>query len=484
MPMSALLPRRDEVSGRIPDRAETRLITQAALCASLAGLAIAVAGPVVVGPLVGAALFAVAAYRPVFATYAYLLTLPFLAGIERGALVPGARPNEALFAVLVAGACLGGWLRLLRGDPIPLRLRPLDVPLAGFVVLSTVWPIASMMLRGAEPHGSDLMALLPVCKLVALFLLVRLTVHTEQQRLRCIRLVIWPTAGLSIVAILQTLGVEPVLTLLSAFWHASASEASDRGTATLGSSIATGDYITVGLVLLLYCGTRGILGKWERIGLGVLLGAGVLASGQFSTWISALVAGVLILRRYPQARQQVARYLPIVGIAALVGAPAFLGRMADFTQGYTVPRSWLGRWDNLTTFYLPQLADGHFVLGISPDSVLTAPETWRDYIYLESGYLYFLWVGGIPLLIGFVWLSVAVLRGVSRLAARPGSVGACAATLEVAWWMVLVLSLIDIHLAVRGFGDLLFVLLAIMSGRLGDDEHGTQDPALDRSRTT
>ncbi|MGW1680629.1 hypothetical protein [Saccharopolyspora sp. NPDC002376] len=484
MPMSVRLPRRDEISGRIPDRAEALLMTLAALCASLAGLAIAVAGPLVAASLVASALFAAAAYRPVFATYAYLLTLPFLAGIERGALVPGARLNEALFVVLVAGACLGGWLRLLRGDPIPLRLRPLDVPLAGFVVLSTVWPIASMMLRGAQPHASDLVALLPVCKLVALFLLVRLTVHTEQQRLRCIRLVVWPTAGLSIVAILQTLGVEPVLTLLSAFWNASTSEASGRGTATLGSSIATGDYITVGLVLLLYCGTRGILGKSERIGLGVLLGAGALASGQFSTWISVLVAGVLILRRYPQARQQVVRFLPIVGIAALVGAPAFLGRMADFTQGHTVPRSWLGRWDNLTTFYLPQLADGHLVLGISPNSVVTAPETWRDSIYLESGYLYFLWAGGIPLLIGFVWLSVAVLRGADRLAARPGSAGACAATLEVAWWMVLVLSLIDIHLVVRGFGDLLFVLLAIMSGRLGDDEYGTQDPAFDRSSTT
>nr|WP_143539568.1 hypothetical protein [Saccharopolyspora spinosa] len=482
MPMNVLLPRRDEISGRIPDRPETLLITKAALCASLAGLSIAVAGPLVAGSLVAAALFAAAAYRPAFATYAYLLTLPFLAGIDRGTLIPEARPNEAIFAVLVAGACVGGWLRLLRGDPIPLRLRPLDVALAGFVVFSTVWPIASMMLRGNEPHGSDLVALLPVCKLAVLFLLVRLTVHTEQQRLRCIRLVVWPTAGLSIVAILQTLGVEPVLTLLSEFWHASVTEASDRGTATLGSSIATGDYIMVGLALLLYCGTRGILGKWERIGLGVLLGAGVLASGQFSTWISALVGGVLILRRYPQARRQVARFLPIVGIAALVGAPAFLGRMADFAQGFAVPRSWLGRWDNLTTFYLPQLAEGRFVLGISPNSVLTAPETWRDVIYLESGYLQFLWVGGIPLLVAFAWLSVAVLREARRLAPHPGSVGACAAALEIGWWMVLVLSLIDIHLVVRGFGDLLFVLLAIMSGRLGDDEHSAQDPALDRSR--
>ena len=70
-----------------------------------------------------------------------------------------------------------------------------------------------------------------------------------------------------------------------------------------------------------------------------------------------------------------------------------------------VPISWLTRWDNLSHFYLPALGDFHFLLGVRPDSVLRAPETWRDVIYLESGYLELLWVGGIPLLLGFVWLS-------------------------------------------------------------------------------
>jgi len=34
------------------------------------------------------------------------------------------------------------------------------------------------------------------------------------------------------------------------------------------------------------------------------------------------------------------------------------------------------------------------------------------------------------------------------------------------WWMVLVLSIIDIHLVLRGCGDLLAVLLAVVTGAL------------------
>jgi lipopolysaccharide/colanic/teichoic acid biosynthesis glycosyltransferase len=104
------------------------------------------------------------------------------------------------------------------------------------------------------------------------------------------------------------------------------------------------------------------------------------------------------------------------------------------------------------------------VLGVGPNSVLRAPETWREVIYLEYGYLQFLWVGGLPLLAAFVWLSVGVLRHARQVARRPDTVGAYASALWAAWWMVLVLSLIDIHLVLRGAGELLFIGLAVVSG--------------------
>ena len=87
------------------------------------------------------ALFVLVRRAPARPAYVYLGTLPFLAGIDRDVLVPLVRPNEALLALLLAGAAVGGYLRFVRGDAVRLRFGPLDVPLFVFVVLSTVWPL-------------------------------------------------------------------------------------------------------------------------------------------------------------------------------------------------------------------------------------------------------------------------------------------------------------------------------------------------------
>ena len=107
------------------------------------------------------------------------------------------------------------------------------------------------------------------------------------------------------------------------------------------------------------------------------------------------------------------------------------------------------------------------MLGVRPDSVLPAPETWRDVIYLESGVLWFFWVGGIPLFLGFVWFVHATLRHTRRVArARVDDIGAVALATRAALWSILVLSVIDMHLTLRGGGELFFILLGISANRL------------------
>lgn len=450
------------------------LIAVAAGAALVAGILAARYGPsalaVIAGVLLAAGLLAAVAYRPIVATYLYLGTLPIIAGIDRGALIPLVRPNEALLVLLLAGAALGGYLRFCRGDPVALRPHPVDVPLAVFLVLATVWPIASLMLRGQAPVTSDLAAVLPVGKLAAIYLLVRFTVRTEAQLVRCIRLIVWPGALVAVVAVLQTIGFGPVVAALEAVWSPGVTSAAiaERGTTTLSSPIATGDYIIFSLVLVICCATRQILDRRERLGLGIVLSAGVLASGQFSTWISAAVAGALILWRFPELRRRAWRFLPMLPIVFAIGAPAVLSRLGGFSER-GVPPSWVGRWDNLSSFYLPRFDWLGVLLGVSPNPVLAAPETWREVIYLEAGYLQFLWIGGIPLLLAFGWLSVAVLRSTSQLMGRPGALGATASALWIVWWFLLVLTVLDPHLTMRGIGDLLFALLAITTGSLSVD---------------
>jgi len=437
----------------------------------LAGVAAVGLGTFAAAAVVAVALMVLTAMRPVVAVYVYLATLPFLAGIDRDRLLPFLRPNEALLVLLLAGVLAGAYLRYLRGDEVGLRVHRLDVPLGVFVLLSTLWPITWMLMRGDVPGSAELTALLPICKLTALLILIRATVRSDAQLLPLGRVIMWPAAAIAVVAVLQTLSFPPVVALLNTYWRPIGSDPSgvvDRGSTTLASSIATGDYIVIALALLVAMIVRDLVGRREQMAVGLTLTAGTLAAGQFSTWASAAVVTAAMLYVYPRLRRRALRLLPALGVAVLVGLPAFVARLAEFGDSFGVPRSWLGRWDNLVNFYLPALGEFRWILGVSPNSVLQAPETWREVIYLEYGYLQLLWVGGVPLLAAFAWLSIELLRQARRMASLPEVVGAYASALWAAWWMVLLLSVIDIHLVLRGAGELLFTFIAITTGKSDD----------------
>jgi hypothetical protein len=465
-----------------------RLVVVLALAASAAAASVVAALGASVSGTIGwryvvlcvAALGAAAlsAYRPIAATYIYLALLPFLAGIDRGNLLPLVRPNEALLVLLLVGALVGGYVRFLQGEPIPFRLERLDASLAAFLVLATLWPITSMLLRGAQPGTADLAALLPICKQMAVLLLVRATVVSDTQIRRCIQLVVLTASVVALIAVLQTLRFGPVVDLMDAFWDASTMSFEEdlRGSTTLAHPIATGDYIIIGWILLGVGWLKGLFRSRFWLIPGAVLAVGILAAGQFSSWLAAGIAGVLLLWRFPEARRHAVRLVPLAPIAAVVGAPAVLGRLADFQSG-ELPISWQVRWDNVVHFYLPELTGLGALLGVSPNSVLEPPETWRDTIYLEAGYIQFLWIGGLPLLLAFLWLSREIFRQAGRGRNSPDAYGVCCACLEVIWWIVLVLTMLDPHLFLRGVGDLLFTLIAISTRRGHEREHSRAVPA-------
>jgi hypothetical protein len=456
---------RDFREPTLVDRSQSALIVGCALGSALAGgLLAAVAGPVAVLAVAGVGVFVLVAWRPVLATYLYLATLPFIAGIGRGTFLPLLRPNEALLVLLIAGVLVGGYVRVVQGVPLQLRIGSLDLALAAFVLLATVWPISSMLLRGMTPVPTDLAAVLPMCKLAGLLVLVRSTVRTPNQVLACIRFIIGGALGIAALAVVQSLKIGPLPGFL-AVWYPAWPEELDRATTTLSNPIATGDYVLIGLIVLITARVRGLIGQRTAAAAGLLLVAGMLAAGQFSTLLGAVFVGALLIRLLPRASVFVLRVAPLLAIAIVVGSPALFSRLAKFEGGGFPPQSWRVRWDNVAHLYLPELlGSGRYLIGVSPNTVKVPPDTWRKVIYLESGYLQFLWIGGVPLLVCFIVLSRVVIRTARGLSAGTDGVAACGSALLIAWWTLVVLSVLDAHLYLRGPGDLLFVLLGIVAG--------------------
>ncbi len=461
------------------ERDDLRILAIAAVAAVALGGASLVLGVALPLILVVAVVFVFVAARPVAAAYLYLATLPFVTGIGRGVIVPVFRPNEALEAFLIVAVLAGLYVRFLHGDTPHITITRLDRALLVLATLASVWPLAWELLRSRVPTSADVMSTVPLWRFVALYALYRFAVRDPKQVRRCMWILIAGAASLAVIAALQSLN----LLKLGALWAPEhPTDSGGRGNATLASAIAVGDYLSCSLAVVLAWTLRSSQRRPVLYIAGGICLLGALGSGQFSAWIGALLVVLLVAGHEHQLRRLITRAAPLAVIGAALTWPVVSKRLAGFSSGFGLPSSWLGRIDNLTHFYLPALAGFHWVLGVRPDSILQAPETWREVIYLESGLLWFLWAGGIPLLIGAIWffrVAMRHMRGVAR--ARSDEVGVLALATWAGLWVFAVLSLIDMHITLRGAGDLLFILLGLSSIR---SFRPTAPPALSADART
>ena len=398
------------------------------------------------------------AKRPVWAAYAFLATQPFIGGIDRGVLIPLLRPSEALQAVLTAAVLCGVIVRIFHGERMSVRITKLDRAIVVLCVLSSIWPLCWMLARGRVPSSTDIFDTVVLWRLAALYVLFRWVVVTPQQVRRCLWILLVSASLLSVLALLDSLSI----------WHAGGPWASatsgdtgGRGGATLASPIAVGDYLSYSFAVVLVWLLRRKDHRRALLGIAGVIFLGILGTGQFSAWISCFIV-VMVVAHHEGQLGRLAKWLgPIAALGALIAWPVISTRLAGFSGG-GLPPSWQGRVDNLTHFYLPQLAGFHWVLGIRPDTVTQAPETWRQVIALESGYLWLFFVGGVPLVCGFLWFLWHGLRHTKRVAQeRDDDIAVAALGARAALWCLLFLSLTDPHLTLRGGSDLFFCLLGL-----------------------
>jgi hypothetical protein len=107
-------------------------------------------------------------------------------------------------------------------------------------------------------------------------------------------------------------------------------------------------------------------------------------------------------------------------------------------------------------------SDYNWLLGVRPAARAVVPDQQYGYVWIESGYIWLLWGGGIPLLASYCALAIATLRKGLTYARRADAAGIVGTAIVVTMCAQLVLMAIDPHLTYRGSGDAFFMLLALL----------------------
>lgn len=418
--------------------------------------------------LVGAATAAVAALvwaRPAAGAYLVLAVTPLTVGIDRGLAIPVLRPNEALDLLVGATLAVRGLVRARSGGLPRLRVTRLEASLVAMAVCGSAVPLLWMVARQRPIDTDDLLYALVMWKYLGVYALVRFSVRGEAQVRRCLWISVAVASLVALVAIVQALGLFGVPGLLAHYYapygDAGATDQA-RGSSTLALPAATADLLIFNLAI--------VVGWWLRLrryrgALAVaatLLVLGALAAGEFSSALGLAVALVCIAAVTGQPRL-LALFVPAVAGGLLALRPVVETRLRGFDSASGLPASWVGRLNNLHTYFWPTLfRDGNWILGVRPAARVAVSNQILGYVWIESGYTWLLWGGGIPLVASFVWFVVEAARTGWRAARHAaGAAGVVGIAVFVAVVVTAVLMVFDPHLTYRGSADELFALLAL-----------------------
>jgi hypothetical protein len=414
--------------------------------------------------------------RPVIAAYALILLTPLTVGINAGAVIPVLRPNEALLVLF--GAAIGlRWLAGLRSGAFRWpAIDRVDVTLIALGITSSALPLAMMAVRQRAITEDDLLYCIVIWKLLAEYVIVRTVVRTREQALRCLVLSMAATAVVCMIGMLQALHLFGVPGLLARFYapnEVTAPLSDGRGSSLLGLPAAVADLAILNLGIAIAMLLRGYPRRLWLGGLAALFALGVIAAAEFSTLIGLIVA-LVVLIMITKAGRIAAYAIPVGLIGGVLLWPVIQTRLGGFNSDTGLPVSWLNRLYNLRTYFWPVLfSDNNWILGVRPSARIATDTRQFGYVWIESGYTWLLWGGGIPLLASYIAFVTQVVKKCWRYARRADPAGVIATALAAATCSQAVLMVFDPHLTYRGSGDMFFLLLALVralpSRRAADD---------------
>jgi putative peptidoglycan lipid II flippase len=403
--------------------------------------------------------------RPAVAAYLLIFLTPLIVGFNDAVVVSALRPNETLMVLLAVVIGLR-WLVRVRSGGIRLpRLDGVDVSLIALGITSSVLPLIMMTVRQRAITTDDLLYSIVLWKLLAEYVIVRTVITTREQAMRCLKLSLLAAAIVSAIGILQSLGLSAVTGFLAKYYTPTGldtSLTSGRGGSLLGLPASVADLAILNLAIAVAMIVRGHPRRLWLGCLAALYGLAVVAAAEFSTFIGLFVALAALIVVTKSGR--IAVYtIPVALLGGALLWPVIQTRLSGFDSATGLPISWTDRLYNLRTYFWPTLmADHNWILGVRPAARIPLTTKRFSFVWIESGYIWLLWGGGLPLLASYIaFVGTSIRKGLAYTR-RADAAGIAATAVVTALCAQAVLMILDPHLTYRGSGDLLFMILALV----------------------
>ncbi len=467
----------------IARRLDSRLTTLAGFAALaglglLAAVAIVLAGPaapVVPAVLAGLVLVGLVAWKPEIGPLILLASTPLIVGLTRGSVLPVLRINEAILFAVAGGVGLRISIDLVQGRRFRLATPPdrLDWAIGAVVLAGSALPLMVRFGRGLDISLDDITQAFIFAKFGLLYFVVRAVIRTQSHVRRALTVSIAASIPVALLALAQSMQVPGVAEFLGPWLDQPPEVYIGRGAGTIGNSIALGDVMAVHLAIAMMAllrhrdavvhETRATQRRALILGVATAIFViGALGSGQFSGFAAAGVA--VVAAALAARRPRLLLALPAATMIAGIGLwPVISRRLDGFNTSSGLPQSWQARIDNLNEFFLPVLGrDFNWALGVRPDTSVDNPDEILGETFIESGFVWLVWVGGLVLLAAFVFLMfTAGQRFLTAARARDPWLGAVGAGGLAATGFIGLLTITDPHLTLRGIADVYFPLMAM-----------------------
>ena len=391
---------------------------------------------------------------------------PATAGLARGIPIPGLRFSEALIG--------GVGVILLVSARRGVRAGPRWTGWRSFTLGHCAWEPGTCCRRGSASSQSELDTLLGPLQFLLLYRATAVTARTPERRRAALRLMLWASVPVAVLALGQQFNFPGVRSLLVTLTQ------NDVYSATNSTARVTGPFPlwhNLAGYLLLYLFTiaalllRGVPDVMRR---GFLIAIAVIDTIALIETLSlapiiALVAGVAILGIYYKGVSRVMVGLAVVVVAGLLVFGARID--ARFTQEYgrapgtqgsaLVPQTIQHRFDLWSTELIPALK-GHVTTGFGP----SLPPQFANFPYTESLYINLLYRGGVVLVAIFLALAVAmVAAGIRARRDRDPLQQALGPTIVLGVVTLLVIGLIESYFTDDGPPQVLWMLLGLLAFR-------------------